>query len=344
MSISSDLQYAISMWKVFKLRERLAISLTFENPELLSFVKLNKEIKVYMDKDEKLPPELELKVIEQDSSYLDNCRDNIYQLLEIINVTEQSEIKVITSNDNTSTIGELNNIKNTILKEVIKQSYYDANENVNIGKCSYANLLVLIDGIIGSNFPNTYDSVQEYEEKTIATQTLFYFPSSGFIFYLYDGRGGIVSSLKFDSRLFSNLLVNITEKAPYILNQYWFQKTCRSIYLIGETDFKKNESTLRTTGKLVIDMRWVIVFFYEDGKVRHEYQYLNNNDLQHDNNYWPIRKTNVDVTNPNLSEEEKQKLYEIKEVRDILKNWDKSWMNTLFIRFRMADEPMSIFS
>ena len=73
MTISSDLKYAISMWKQYKLRERIAISLTFENPKLLSYVQLNKEMREHMDKDEDFPPELESKIKAQDSEYLDNC-------------------------------------------------------------------------------------------------------------------------------------------------------------------------------------------------------------------------------------------------------------------------------
>lgn len=344
MSISSDLKYAISMWKQYKLRERIAISFTFENPELLSYVQLRKEMKVCMDQDEYFPPELESKVKAQDSQYLDNSRANIYQLLEIINVTKESEIQVITSVDNTAAIGEINDIKNSILKDVLEDSEYYEKENFSISKCNYANLLLIIDGIIGADFPNTYDSDLEYEEKTISSQTLFYFPSSGFIFYLYDGRGGIVSSLKFDSKLFSNLLVDIIAKAPHILNQHWFQKTCCSIFLIGESQFKKNESSLRNTGMLMKNMRWFLVFFYEDGKVRHEYQFIDSNVLRHHNYIYPMIKTTVDVTNLNLLEEEKRKLYEMSEVRKILEDWDKSWIKTLFVRFSQDDESMSIFS
>ena len=344
MTISSDLKYAISMWKQYKLRERIAISLTFENPKLLSYVQLNKEMREHMDKDEDFPPELESKIKAQDSEYLDNCRTNIYQLLEIINVTEETEIQVITSDDNTAAIGEINDIKNSILKDVLEDSEYYDKENFSISKCSYANLQLIIDGIIGADYPNTYDSDLEYEEKTISSQTLFYFPSSGFIFYLYDGRGGIISSLEDDSKLFSDLLVDITTKAPHILNQYWFQKTCYSIYSIGEPQFKKNESSLRNTGRLMKNMRWFLVFFYEDGKVRHEYQYIDNNELCHHNYVYPTFKTTVDITNPNLSEEEKRKLYEMSEVRKISADWDKDLLGTLYIRFSQDDEYMSIFS
>jgi len=333
MSISEHLEYAIKLWKEYNLRERIALSLTFENPELLPFFQLRDEIKLYQDKEEEFPQELEIKMREQDIKYLNHCRDNIHLLLQILNVSRGTEIQVITSNDNANAIGDINNINNTILNQVLEKPYLYEKDDITIGKCSYENLEVIIDGIIGADFPNSYDTEKEYEDKTIATQTLFYFPSSGFIFYLYDGRGGIVSSVIYDSELLSELLIQVTREAPHILNQYWFQKSCCSIYLINESKFLKNENTLRSTGKLDEDMRWVIGLFYEDNKVRHEFQYVDINKLKIMKAFWPEMKTRVNIYDANLTQTEKDKLFERDDVKCLSQNWDKSLTHNLFIIF-----------
>ena len=213
-------------WRNNNLRkERPFINFTFDNKDLFLQRILAFPTK---DREEVIDPNItEEQEEESRKPYVENSFNNIKEVLDII-LENKEDIFIVHVNYNEYNEGAYFNEVTDDCKFLLKRfdHIFEQGEREFLGSCKFQNLLEIIYASITSDFPEVYETMEEYRSSVVGPQLLIQIPKQELYLYIYDCRGGILVSKNNDKTLLRDLISKVDKK---LLNEYWYEKMIESV-------------------------------------------------------------------------------------------------------------------